>query len=528
MSNPTKSSVYRQLYHAANSLERRQARLSTSSLIDVSGTPMLDSRLIRIGLSLGVSLLALYAGVRALGKSQNEESEAEAEALKSFKDVTEQVDLPPSKDASKEEEEPSVKAEKEEEFQTPDEVLEEFTSIEEDLPIWRRIFEAIRSSSPTSETRESLPEPSTSLEISKPDARNAKTRREGASSDAAGEKLGESDPQDRTSQKKSRKDSTPIVISRGSLLSKATTSERKGQESNQLFTGVYSRLAKARLNSLELAWANLIVARKVSISGRMGKSMLPIVRNVIISRSKAHGLDPDMMLKVASMESGGDPNAVSSTGAIGVYQFTAATASAMGLQNRFDLDANVEAGILLTKQNTRSLPKNISGPLSAYISHQIGISSAKEVLSSHPSRKISSLSPRAQRAIRVNVGRNSKTVGEYLKANSDKLESSYAAQSSAPEHSGKISVFRPSSPSVNKASISTGFQEVAATNVLPEKVPSPSASYSPAKVSPPQAPTPPKKVARAEQAPPEDFASGEEEEKTSMLLRMENGLFVTS
>ncbi len=429
-----KSQVYRQLYHAANGMESRFLRPSASSLSGFSNSgpsPLLNAKVIGLAVGIGVSIAAVFAAVRSLGKDD--------------KPLLEDVSPPPTSDEEKIE---FSDSDQEIEIVETDDVLE----VEEDQSLWDSILNKMGLSSSFTEE-----DPGLVLEESSSESTRIEppTTSEASSIPSITPSTPTKPPPTKGSPEKG-----VVAISRGHKLDKTKDVKRTSQSGNSLFTGRYLRLSKANLSSSESIWASRLVKMGVPIGGRMGQSMLPVVRSVIIARAKAHGLDPTDMLKVASMESGGDPNAVSSTGAIGVFQFTAATAKAFGLNNRFDLDANVEAGMLLAKENLRALPDKSSNALSMYIAHQIGISGAKEVLASPRSKPISQLRPGTQRSIRVNVGGKSTNVGEYLDANRSKLESSYSQQMAASPFKGSIKIhLAEGSVSENVASTNVSFPE---------------------------------------------------------------------
>lgn len=208
--------------------------------------------------------------------------------------------------------------------------------------------------------------------------------------------------------------------------------EYDGSKSHE-FPAEYKSLNKIRFTEKEFYWAKKLVKSKASIRASTGSAMNPYIKAKIIERAIAHGLPPDQMLRVAAMESGGNPNAVSGTGAVGVFQFTSAAASDYGLSNRFDADANIEAGMLMTKANSKKLQQSgltVAGDSATaiYLAHQIGPGGAREVLSVSPSTPVSKLSASTQKNIRRNFGGSSKTVGEYISANSQALEDKYSHQ----------------------------------------------------------------------------------------------------
>ena len=60
--------------------------------------------------------------------------------------------------------------------------------------------------------------------------------------------------------------------------------------------------------------------------------------------ARRHGLDPALVLAVATIESGFQPNAVSPKGAQGLMQLMPATASSLGVGDAFDPETNLEGG----------------------------------------------------------------------------------------------------------------------------------------------------------------------------------------
>lgn len=184
--------------------------------------------------------------------------------------------------------------------------------------------------------------------------------------------------------------------------------------------GSYTDEEAAKIRELKTSGANT----SANVKGGM-----PIeIQDKISAQAKQHDLDPVMMQKIAAMESGGNANAVSSTGATGIYQFTGQTASGVGIKNRFDVDQNIEGGMKLTKQNSSVLEK--SGlPVTAenlYMMHQLGPAAAKEVIMGAASGKSKAdMSPSTQNSMNLNYGSNSKTATDYIAANKKALDDRY-------------------------------------------------------------------------------------------------------
>lgn len=199
------------------------------------------------------------------------------------------------------------------------------------------------------------------------------------------------------------------------------------------FEGFSSSKALSKLGTYTPEEAKTIVFLKNNgVNTSFTAGMDPYVEKKIRQLAPIYGFTPEQMLRVASMESGGNPNAISATGAIGVFQFTGSVANEYGITNRFDADQNIEAGMKLAKFNKLGLERaGIHVDETAlYLAHQIGLTGSKEVLSSKSNRKLSSLSKGTLRAVRHNVGGNLDTVGQYVEANRSKLSSFYKNESS--------------------------------------------------------------------------------------------------
>ncbi|MBM3277985.1 MAG: lytic transglycosylase domain-containing protein [Candidatus Handelsmanbacteria bacterium] len=65
---------------------------------------------------------------------------------------------------------------------------------------------------------------------------------------------------------------------------------------------------------------------------------------LIEHHSKLHALDADLVRAVIYAESGGNPRAVSRAGAAGLMQLMPATASELGVADRFDPEQNIASG----------------------------------------------------------------------------------------------------------------------------------------------------------------------------------------
>lgn len=149
---------------------------------------------------------------------------------------------------------------------------------------------------------------------------------------------------------------------------------------------------------------------------RIGSGLTQDTKDMIADVSKKHGVSADYMTTMAMLESGGNPNAVSPTGAVGLYQFTGRTAKGYGLNNRFDKNANADAAARLAKDNGAYLErKGIKAtPENLYLAHQLGMEGARNLISAASGKE--ALTEKTKSAMGNNYG----NIGaqEYLDKNS--------------------------------------------------------------------------------------------------------------
>jgi hypothetical protein len=139
-----------------------------------------------------------------------------------------------------------------------------------------------------------------------------------------------------------------------------------------------SKETRAQFDALEKS-------EKGSAYGSKKTSFAPKdIQDAILNAATSYGIDPKLMMKMAVVESGMNPNAVSPTGAKGLYQFVSGTGASFGLKtdaDYFNPYSNAIAGAQYMKQNMVALQsKGIPiSELSLYLAHQLGAGGSIEV-----------------------------------------------------------------------------------------------------------------------------------------------------
>lgn len=80
-------------------------------------------------------------------------------------------------------------------------------------------------------------------------------------------------------------------------------------------------------------------------------------RAVIEQAGQTHGVDPDLISAVIHTESNFRADAVSPKGALGAMQIMPETGKALGLENFFDLEANIRAGARYLAELAQRFPR---------------------------------------------------------------------------------------------------------------------------------------------------------------------------
>ena len=91
----------------------------------------------------------------------------------------------------------------------------------------------------------------------------------------------------------------------------------------------------------------------------------PDLAQVIHSAAQKYAVDPKLVSAVAEVESGGDQNAVSPAGAVGVMQLMPETAAGLGV-NPYDMKSNVEGGAKYLREMLDTFDGDVKKAVAAY------------------------------------------------------------------------------------------------------------------------------------------------------------------
>lgn len=162
-----------------------------------------------------------------------------------------------------------------------------------------------------------------------------------------------------------------------------------------------------------------MTALEVPVEGAKGSSSKPTSNigaklGIDFAAYEANANLPSGFLeRTAYIESRGNVNAVSSTGATGLFQFTKGTARDFRLKNRNDPVQSTEAAVRLAVSN-RNVLRNALGrePTGAelYLAHQQGAGGASSLLKNPTAKAVDIV---GEQAVRVNGGDSNMTAGEF-------------------------------------------------------------------------------------------------------------------
>lgn len=261
---------------------------------------------------------------------------------------------------------------------------------------------------------------------------------------------------------RAREAAAPAVAAAGSAMQGAVSgAQRVGRRAADFLQGESRGLGVGRYNEDEQA--SIQAARAGGDKFRGGQGITQEHRQMIMEVAKQQGINPEHMLAMVQMESGGNPNAVSATGASGLLQFTGGTGRQMGVNNRFDPRQNLEGGGRLMTANAERLRKAGIEPTleNLYLAHQQGAGGAIQILNAAQGR--GQISDDVRRNMGLNYGEMDPS--SYLAQNKRKIENARVAATTGPGYSGTYA--RATGPDGKPLATPSGATAVAAAAGAP-------------------------------------------------------------
>jgi len=215
----------------------------------------------------------------------------------------------------------------------------------------------------------------------------------------------------------------------------------------------------------------------------------PNVLNAINAAAQRYGVDPQALIRIAQIESGGNPNAQNpNSSAGGLFQFIDGTAKQYNLGNRFDADQASDAAARLARDNGNYLSRILGRAPSAgelYLAHQQGSGGASKLLSNPNARAIDIV---GEKAVRLNGGTSDMTAQQFANKwiNKGSIGSQVASQQASPPQAsgtpapemgepinigsqsqgGIMGAFAPSQPQQQQPSFMGGIDQIKNGNYL--------------------------------------------------------------
>lgn len=216
------------------------------------------------------------------------------------------------------------------------------------------------------------------------------------------------------------------------------------------------------------------------------------VKDIIRQAFARQGLDPEVGLKIARIESGFNPQAQNpQSSAGGLFQFIDSTARSYGLSDKFDPVANSEAAARFTNDNRNLLRSKLGREPTAgeiYLAHQQGAGGAIKLLS-NPDASAADLL--GAKAVTLNGGQPGMAARDFASLWANKLEGAKTTASpvkngpappmqlaSAPQTTPETPIAQPQAPEEPNIASVLGNAMTAFTNArAPQAASAPQQSF---------------------------------------------------
>lgn len=138
------------------------------------------------------------------------------------------------------------------------------------------------------------------------------------------------------------------------------------------------------------------------------------IRGIVSTAAQRYGVDPAALMRIAMIESSGNPNAKNpNSSAGGLFQFIDSTAAQYGLTDRFDPVQAADAGARLARDNAAHLRKVLGREPTAgelYLAHQQGAGGAAKLLGNPDDDAVATV---GAEAVRLNGGQTGMTNRQF-------------------------------------------------------------------------------------------------------------------
>jgi soluble lytic murein transglycosylase-like protein len=126
-------------------------------------------------------------------------------------------------------------------------------------------------------------------------------------------------------------------------------------------------MAAALRSSLTLLALTIAVSACAGKTNYIPEALSPSqLDQIVTQQGTAAGVQPALILAIIQVESGGNPRAVSRSGAAGLMQLTAATARRYGVADPFDPVSNVMGGVRFLRDLLAHYRQNLRLALAAW------------------------------------------------------------------------------------------------------------------------------------------------------------------
>lgn len=206
----------------------------------------------------------------------------------------------------------------------------------------------------------------------------------------------------------------------------ADASIRVLQQEGVLSPEKASEWRKAVIEGGEFIFAQREIERNPGVISA-GKIASGPVGQVITEAANRYGVSPDALMRVAMIESGGNPAAKNpNSSAGGLFQFIDSTARQYGLSNKFDAAQSADAAARLMRDNATYLRKTLNREPTAgelYLAHQQGAGGAAKLLANPNALAVDVI---GYEAVRLNGGAPGMTAGQFAEKWTRKMDGASA------------------------------------------------------------------------------------------------------